>query len=103
MSDRICKLCGGKSDIRCKWRNKEHKIARRLRCRDCRAKWTVTDDFTTIQFYGRRPVMCIESGEVYPSLTAAAKDVFVSVSTINAAVRLGYRAAGKLWRYAEKP
>ena len=98
--DRACTFCGGNSEIRCKWRNRHGKIARRLRCLNCRATWTVTDEFTNLQFYGRKPVECVETGEVYPSVASAAKAVFVARSTLASALSLGYRAAGKKWRYA---
>ena len=43
---------------------------------------------------------CVETGEVYPSVASAAKAVFVARSTLASALSLGYRAAGKKWRYA---
>ena len=101
MNDRICSCCGGSSEIRCKWINGDGEVARRLRCLNCRSTWTVVGDFTNFQFYGRRPVECIDTGEVYPSLASAAKAIWVTRSTMSAAVRLGFRAARKRWRYVE--
>lgn len=47
----------------------------------------------------RSPVRCIETGMVYPSVTAAAGAVFVERAWIHRAIRHGHTAAGFHWEY----
>jgi len=44
---------------------------------------------------GRKPVMCVETGEVFASITAAARVLGVAESGVNAAVRRGGRCKGR--------
>lgn len=47
---------------------------------------------------GRKPVECIETGVVYPSITAAARALGVTESSVGQAVRKGVRCKGHHWR-----
>ena len=46
-----------------------------------------------------RPVRCIETGEVFPSVKAAADHVKIDDSKINRAIKLGHRSRGYHWEY----
>jgi hypothetical protein len=46
------------------------------------------------------PVVCVETGQVYPSRVEAAKVFFVSPETISQSIKSGYRAANYHWRKA---
>eukprot|EP00808_Paulinella_micropora_P002543 g78978.t1 len=48
-----------------------------------------------------RPVRCLETGQVYPSISCAARSVHVVQQTLSKAVRKGGRAAGFRWMYAD--
>jgi hypothetical protein len=48
----------------------------------------------------RKPVVCIETGWWYPSISAAAKAVYVHRKTLAKAINHNWMAAGKHWRYA---
>lgn len=47
-----------------------------------------------------RPVRCIDTGETYPSVTAAAQANYLDPSSISQGVRYGYRIGGRRWEYA---
>ena len=47
------------------------------------------------------PVLCVETGIVYPSMVEAGRAVFVTANTISHALRNGHRAAGYVWKYAD--
>lgn len=49
----------------------------------------------------RKPVVCVETGVVYESLTAAAKAVDRTFATLSEARRDGKTCAGYHWQYAE--
>ena len=48
----------------------------------------------------RKPVICVETGWWYPSITAAAKSVYVTQSTVRRAIVNGKTAGGRHWRFA---
>ena len=48
---------------------------------------------------GRKPVLCIETGETYPSVTAAAKALNVNEASVNQAIRKGTRCKGLHFRF----
>jgi hypothetical protein len=48
----------------------------------------------------RKPVVCVETGWWYPSLTAAAKSVYMTNRPLRRAIQNGTTVAGKHWRYA---
>lgn len=52
---------------------------------------------------GTKPVRCIETGHVYPSVEAAEAAVYTSKGNIHHAIRSEghYRAGGYHWEYAE--
>lgn len=52
----------------------------------------------TINHY-TRPVRCIETGEVFPSMTAAAIHVNIHNSKIHRAIKTGCRSRGYHWEY----
>jgi len=47
----------------------------------------------------RKPVLCIETGEIYPSITAAARSLDVNEASINQAIRKGCRCKGNHFRF----
>lgn len=47
----------------------------------------------------RKPVECIETGEVYPSLTEAAEAVGGSISNLSTAIKKHWKHRGYTWRY----
>lgn len=50
---------------------------------------------------GRRcPVVCVETGQRFGSVAAAARSVFVTRCTLSEAIQRGGRAAGRHWRAA---
>eukprot|EP00808_Paulinella_micropora_P006086 g8773.t1 len=51
----------------------------------------------------RRPVICTTTGQVYPSLSEAARDMIVEVSGIHRAIRTGGTCRGKMWAYVDEP
>ncbi len=48
---------------------------------------------------GRKPVLCIETGEVFPSITAAARHFGVNEASVNQAIRKGCRCKGNHYRF----
>eukprot|EP00808_Paulinella_micropora_P012634 g895.t1 len=49
-----------------------------------------------------RPVICVETGVEYASLTAAAKELGVyGKQSIHKAIRLGHKSGGFHWQYKE--
>ncbi|MBP8289483.1 MAG: hypothetical protein KAX51_06740 [Chromatiaceae bacterium] len=48
---------------------------------------------------GRKPVVCVETGEMYPSITAAAHALMVSESSVSLAIRKGGRCQGRHWKF----
>lgn len=48
---------------------------------------------------GRKPVVCVETGEIYPSITAAAYALSVSEAAVNQAIRKGCRCQGRHWEF----
>lgn len=48
-----------------------------------------------------RPVICLDTGTVYSSLTAAAQSIAKTPATIRAAIRRKGTAAGMRWAYAD--
>ena len=48
-----------------------------------------------------KPVRCVETREVFPSVAAAAKWAGSDRSAISHAIRLGHRAGGYHWEYAD--
>jgi hypothetical protein len=49
---------------------------------------------------GRKPVLCVETGEVYPSITGAAKVLDVTEASVGQAIRKGCRCRGNHFRFA---
>lgn len=47
---------------------------------------------------GRKPVLCIETGQIYPSITAASRDLSVAETSIYQAIRKGCRCKGYHYR-----
>lgn len=47
----------------------------------------------------RKPVMCVETGEIFSSITAASQALRVSEASINQAIRKGYRCRGTHWGF----
>lgn len=50
----------------------------------------------------RRPVRCVDTEEVYESITSAARSLNVSPGMIFQAIKLGHRCRGKSFEYVEK-
>eukprot|EP00808_Paulinella_micropora_P019099 g11572.t1 len=50
--------------------------------------------------YGNRPIKCVETGEVYPSLKQAAKAAGVHRVWIFDSIHFGWQAGGFHWAYA---
>jgi len=48
---------------------------------------------------GRKPVQCVETGEIYPSITAAARYLGVNEASVNRAIRKGCRCKGNHYRF----
>lgn len=102
-NSRICVQCGGVGAVRYVSRDDTGAERRRLRCGQCGERWWLVGHLVSLQTYRRRPVECVESGEVFSSMTAAARDVFVTRETMRGAVRFGHRAGGVHWRYLNPP
>jgi hypothetical protein len=47
----------------------------------------------------RKTILCVETGEIYPSITAAAKSLGVSETSVNQAIRKGCRCKGQHYRH----
>lgn len=47
----------------------------------------------------RKPVQCVETGEIYPSVTAAARALGVNEASVNQAIRKGCRCKGNHYRF----
>jgi group I intron endonuclease len=47
---------------------------------------------------GRKPVLCVETGEAFPSITAAARHLAVTETSVHQAMRKGCRCRGYHWR-----
>lgn len=47
----------------------------------------------------KRPIICIETGEIFPSLLSAAKFVGVSSAAIIKAIKHGWKCSGYYWSY----
>lgn len=45
-----------------------------------------------------RPVRCVETGKVYPTVRAAARQIYVTPRAITWAIETGNRAAGRHWQ-----
>lgn len=50
----------------------------------------------------RKPVRCVDTEEVYESITSAARSLNVSPGMIFQAIKLGHRCRGKSFEYVEK-
>ncbi len=48
---------------------------------------------------GRKSVLCIETGETYPSITATARHLGVNEASVNQAIRKGCRCKGNHYRF----
>lgn len=51
----------------------------------------------------RRPVVCLETGELWPSARAAATELFVDHSSFHKAVCQGATSVGYHWAFADDP
>lgn len=49
-----------------------------------------------------RPVQCLETGEIFPSVIAGATSIGADVSQICKAIKKGQRVRGYHWRYAQE-
>jgi len=49
----------------------------------------------------KKPVLCIETGATFPSITEAARVFGVTDSTIRQAIHKGYRGCGHYWRLVD--
>lgn len=47
----------------------------------------------------RKQVLCVETGQVYPSVTAAARELGVAEASVNQAIRKGCRCKGNHFRF----
>eukprot|EP00808_Paulinella_micropora_P009203 g5179.t1 len=55
----------------------------------------------TTRFKKRWPVQCVETGEMYPSVLAAARALGVKQPTMSRALSRGYNVVGKRWTYVK--
>lgn len=55
---------------------------------------------TAVSTKNRKPVVCAETGEMFASITAAAKALGVTEASVNQAIRKGFRCRGKRLRLA---
>eukprot|EP00808_Paulinella_micropora_P032264 g11019.t1 len=46
------------------------------------------------------PILCVETGEVYPTIYAAAGSIKVTPEAIHQALRKGYKSGGFHWKRA---
>eukprot|EP00808_Paulinella_micropora_P022300 g54186.t1 len=49
-----------------------------------------------------RPVLCVETGEVYKSITAAARATNASPGNLQKAIEMGWKSKGFTWIYQEQ-
>lgn len=78
-------------------RTKQWKLRRRFHCLDCGYEWTIVGELEDWPSRCGRPVRCVETGQEWPTIKAAAATVFVIPQSISHALRTGRRCAGFRW------
>lgn len=95
MNDR-CEQCGGQGRVI------ESRISatgarnRRIECRDCGYRWTIRGGQWRVP--GARRIVCVETGEEFPSALAAACATGTTANSVRGALRKGCRGGGFHWR-----
>lgn len=65
-------------------------------------KRKLSEKFKVLNAHLRKPVVCVETGEVFESISAAAKSVGRTYSTLSEARKSGKTCGGYHWKYAEE-
>lgn len=73
-----------------------------MACKECGHRWYVYGTLPGWEPLNYRPVVNMETGDIYRNVQAAAEAVYVVRSTIRKSISMGWAAGGYHWQYVDQ-